>query len=114
MAFNMTHFCSKLNLWIGCVFLAGNFATVCCAQVLTGTPERAKDIGVDEHLGDTIPLDLVFEDDRGRVRTLSQLIDGTQPVLLTLNYSNCPGLCSAQLDGLEQGLDELFELTKTC
>ena len=101
---------SKLYLITCCVFLVGNIATVCSAQVLTDVPAQARDIGVDEHLGDTIPLDLVFEDDRGRVRTLGQLINGSQPILLTLNYSNCPGLCNAQLDGLAEGVDKLFEV----
>jgi protein SCO1 len=101
---------SKLNTIACCVFLVGSIATASSAQVLTDVPPQARGIGVDEHLGETIPLDLVFEDDRGRVRRLDQIVNGTQPILLTLNYSNCPGLCNAQLDGLAEGVDKLFEV----
>ncbi len=35
---------------------------------------------------------------------------GGKPILLTLNYSGCPGLCVAQLDGLVRGVEELRDV----
>jgi protein SCO1/2 len=35
------------------------------------------------------------------------VFDGQHPVLLTLNYSNCPMLCSLQLNGLVKGLKDV-------
>jgi protein SCO1/2 len=58
-------------------------------------------------LGETIPLDLKFEDCEGQTVVLRDLFDGERPVILTLNYSNCPMLCSLQLTGLFNGLKEM-------
>lgn len=70
-------------------------------------PEELKGIGVTEHLGDPIPLDLEFVDCDGKPVVLKQYFDGKRPVVLTLNYSNCPMLCSLQLDGLFGGLKRM-------
>ena len=40
---------------------------------------------------------------RPRVR-LGQFFDGKRPVILTMNYSNCPRLCSLQLNGLVKAM----------
>lgn len=60
--------------------------------------------GIDEKLGGSVPLNLVFRGENGNPVTLSSLIDGKKTTLLTLNYSDCPGLCVAQLDGLTESL----------
>ncbi|MBZ0253960.1 MAG: SCO family protein, partial [Candidatus Methylomirabilis sp.] len=41
---------------------------------------------------------------------LGDLFDGQRPVLVTLNYADCPMLCSLELSGLVAGLKEI-ELT---
>ena len=70
------------------------------AQRTEPLPEELKGIGVTEHLDQAIPLDLEFVDSDGKPVKLKELFDGKRPVVLTLNYSNCPMLCSLQLDGL--------------
>lgn len=60
--------------------------------------------GIEEKLGVSVPLNLVFRGENGNPVTLSSLIDGKKTTLLTLNYSDCPGLCVAQLDGLTESL----------
>lgn len=60
--------------------------------------------GIEEKLGVSVPLNLVFTAENGNPVTLSSLIDGSKTTLLTLNYSDCPGLCVAQLDGLTESL----------
>ncbi len=79
-------------------------------QLLTDVPEAAKEIRVDEKLGSFLPLDLVFMDERGEPTSLKSLCSGKRPLLLTLNYSSCPGLCVAQLNGLTEGVAGLSGL----
>lgn len=60
--------------------------------------------GIDERLGNSVPLNILFRNENGTRVPLSSLIDGKKTTLLTLNYSDCPGLCVAQLDGLSDSL----------
>lgn len=61
-------------------------------------------VGVDERTGIQLPLDLWFTDDQGDRRQLFDLFDGTRPVMLSLNYSDCPMLCSVQFNNLTNTL----------
>jgi len=54
-------------------------------------------VGVAQKLGDTIPTELTFKDEAGNPVQLQQFLDGSTPVMLTLNYHRCPMLCSIQL-----------------
>jgi protein SCO1/2 len=73
-------------------------------QLLTDVPDRAKEIRIDEKRGEILPGKLAFLNERGERVTLDSFGLGKKPFLLTLNYSNCPGLCTAQLNGLTEGL----------
>jgi protein SCO1/2 len=64
-----------------------------------------KEVGFDEKLGQTIPLDLKFLDEHGQTVTLKQLIN--KPVLFCLVYYNCPGLCSPLLTGVSKVIDQM-------
>jgi len=66
----------------------------------TYTPQE---VGIDEKLGATIPLDLVLKGEDGQPVTLRQLID--KPTLLTLNYFRCAGICTPQLSGVAEVLN---------
>jgi protein SCO1/2 len=70
-------------------------------------PKPLEKVGVTEHLNGKIPLDLPFVDSEGNHVTLGRYFDGRRPVLLTMNYSSCPMLCSLQLNGLFEGLGRL-------
>jgi protein SCO1 len=70
-------------------------------------PDAMQGVGVTEHLGATVPKDLAFVDSQGKHVTLGEMFDGRRPVILTLNYSNCPMLCSLQLNGLFEGLQNM-------
>jgi protein SCO1/2 len=61
-------------------------------------------VGIEEKLGDTITLETPFVDSSGKAVKLKDFFDGERPVLLTLNYSDCPMLCSLQLNGLLDAL----------
>lgn len=62
---------------------------------------------VRENLDAQVPLELEFTRSDGQSVTLGQFFDGARPVILTLNYSDCPSLCSLQLNGLVEGLSGL-------
>jgi protein SCO1 len=74
------------------------------------TPADADDIlsqvGLDQKLGDQIPLDLEFNDETGRAIRLSELF-GSRPVVLTLVYYECPMLCSLILNGTVRAMRTL-------
>lgn len=76
------------------------------AIVITDGPEEMIGVGVEEQLGAKLPLDLNFRDHRGLPLTLGKLFTGDRPVLLSLNYSNCPMLCGQQLNDLVRALND--------
>jgi protein SCO1/2 len=71
------------------------------------TPKQLQGVDVQERLGSPMPLSLPFRDQEGRAVTLGKYFDGQHPVLFTLNYSNCPMLCSLMLTGLVKGLKDV-------
>ena len=90
------------------VLLAGVFLVApALGQRKESAPKDLLEVGITEHLSDQIPLDLPFVDSKGKAVTLGNYFDGSKPVLLTLNYSNCPMLCSLQLTGLFDGLKKM-------
>ncbi|MEM6289651.1 MAG: SCO family protein [Myxococcota bacterium] len=64
-------------------------------------------IEVDERKGSSIDPKLSFVDHTGATVALEDVLDGDQPVLLTLNYFRCRVVCSVQLNGLADALAEL-------
>jgi protein SCO1/2 len=79
---------------------------LCCSAVaraedrLTGMLRR---VGFDQRLDAKLPLDAAFQDEAGRTVHLGDYF-GKRPVILTLNYFNCPMLCTIELNGLVRGL----------
>ena len=65
--------------------------------------EQSKDlsgIGIDERLGQFVPLDLTFNDEDGNPVTLKQLIH--TPTILAPVYLHCPNVCSLLLQNLAE------------
>ena len=72
----------------------------------SGTPEILREIGFDQNLGGTIPMDLSFRDETGREVRLGDYF-GERPVVLSLVYYDCPMLCTLSLNGLARALKVL-------
>jgi protein SCO1 len=70
------------------------------AQEKTTEPE----VGIAEHLGSTIPLDLTFMNEKNEKVSLRSIIN--KPTVLTLVYFDCPGLCSPLLDGVSDVIEQ--------
>ncbi len=66
-----------------------------------------QEVGITEKLSAQVPLDLPFRDQTGRPVVLGDYFRDDLPVVLTFNYSNCPMLCSLQLNGLVKALGQL-------
>jgi protein SCO1/2 len=67
---------------------------------------HADDLGVDERLGTTVPLELTFTNEQGKSVTLKKLMN-SKPTLLTLNYFECAGICTPQLTEMAKMLSKL-------
>jgi protein SCO1/2 len=74
---------------------------------------RGSDAVVAEQLGARVPLDARFRTDAGREVALGDVIRGELPLILTFNYSNCPMLCSLQLNGLTAALPKIADALRT-
>ncbi|HEY3806274.1 MAG TPA: SCO family protein [Kofleriaceae bacterium] len=68
---------------------------------------KANGVTVDEHLGAKLPLDARFRTQTGAHVTLGDLMKGDLPAILTFNYSDCPMLCSLQLNGLSSVIPKI-------
>jgi protein SCO1/2 len=55
------------------------------------TPSDTDKVGLDEHLGDYIPLNLVFRDEQGNPVRLADLV--TRPTIIAPVYYRCPNVC---------------------
>lgn len=67
-------------------------------------PPILQKVGLDQHLGQQIPLDLTFNDEAGQAVELRQYF-GSKPVILALVYFQCPMLCSQVQAGLAGALN---------
>lgn len=74
------------------------------AQVVIENPQEYEGMGVTEQLGDTVSADWRFVNDLGESVTLGDYLHQGKPVLVTLNYYNCPMLCNLILNGLNEGM----------
>jgi protein SCO1/2 len=63
-------------------------------------------VGLDQKLGEQVPLGLEFRDESGRTVYLREYF-GERPVVLTLVYYECPMLCSLILNGTVRALRTL-------
>jgi len=91
------------------VFLAAALTSAFCllpvgaqapfmTQNPSGRPEILRDVGIDQKLDQTIPLELTFHDEIGKTIRLQDFF-GRKPVILTLVYYQCPMLCTQVLNG---------------
>lgn len=70
-------------------------------------PKEVANLDVEEHVGDSLPLDLIFQDHKRQQVPVRSWFEGRRPVIVSMNYSNCPMLCNLQLSGLVESLKEL-------
>lgn len=70
-----------------------------------GPPEVGPKVGINEHLGETLPLDTSFIDEQGQKVVLRDLV--TKPTILTFIYYRCTHTCPTLLLGLSDVLSKV-------
>ena len=87
--------------------LLGLGVVMVCASSAAAQGERRFDelegVEIEQHLEAELPLMALFEDEEGAALELGDLF-GDLPVILTLNYVDCPQLCSMQLSQLAEAM----------
>ena len=110
----MTSTSHKCPLWQPAALAAVVFC-LCCSVPLQAqllSKEQIDKIGIDQHLDEQLPLNLIFKDEQGQEVKLEEYF-GAKPVILTLVYYECPMLCTQVLNGLTRSLRMLsFETSR--
>lgn len=69
-----------------------------------GLPSALTEIGIEQRLGETLPLGADFKDESGQTVILGEYFQRGRPVILALVYYECPMLCNQVLNGLTGSL----------
>jgi protein SCO1/2 len=91
--------------WIFGIVLAASFCGSAAAQQL-GLPAMIRGVGIEQNLNAQVPLELMFTDEGGHAVRLGQYFRG-KPVVLTLVYYECPGLCDLVLNGVTHSMEQI-------
>jgi protein SCO1 len=70
-------------------------------------PPQLGDVGIEQKLGEQVPLHFPFRDETGRTVVLGDYFQNSKPVILSLVYFNCPMLCSQVLAEMAHALRRL-------
>lgn len=95
------------SVLMGLILAAGLGFGNASAQVTGQTSEELELIGIEEHLGEKIDLDLQFTDESGQSVTLGDYFNQDKPVLLSLVYFTCPMLCNLTMNGMNEAFGQL-------
>jgi protein SCO1/2 len=85
-------------------------AILCAALPLAADqalPPELQGVGVEEHLGRAVDLNLTFTAGNGYPVALRELFHKDRPVLLNLVYYSCPMLCNMILNGQTAALKQM-------
>ncbi len=89
------------------ILAAGMLSLPLLAAAQPPTPSQTLDrVGVEQRIGERVPMDLRFENRHGDPVALGELIGG-KPVLLELAWYDCPNLCDLSLRRLGSRLSEV-------
>lgn len=72
-----------------------------------GLPKTLKNIGIEQRLGEQLPLDAELTDESGNTVKLKTFFQGDKPVVLAFVYYSCPMLCNEVLNGLTASLKKI-------
>ena len=100
----------RLFKFFSVLFLLAYFALVNSSEEKVYRAEEAphplKGIKIKEKLGQPLDLNLVFVNEQNQNLALKEYF-GSEPVLMSVVYYNCPSLCNFQLNGLFSALEKL-------
>lgn len=96
----------SLASWLLCGAVWSAAAAPATAQI-NEAPALTRGQKVEQLLGSEAALGTRFMNQEGESLELSEFFQEGRPVLLSLNYSDCPQLCILQLDGLARAVRNL-------
>ncbi|KAA0213953.1 MAG: SCO family protein [Leptolyngbya sp. PLA3] len=70
-------------------------------------PAFLDEVGLAEHLGARVPLELTFQDSQGRTVPLAASFAGGRPVVLALVYYRCPVVCTMVMEQMVASFNQL-------
>lgn len=70
-------------------------------------PKELDGVGIDQKLGAQLDLSLKFKDENNKDVTLGSFYSEHKPVVISLVYYSCPGLCNFHLNGLTEALKQV-------
>ena len=70
-------------------------------------PPGLEHVGIDQLLGQQVPLDLQFRDESGKTVKLADYFKSGKPVIVNLVYYQCPMLCGEVLQGMSAAVKVL-------
>lgn len=80
-------------------FICGVASALVTTAHAEETPRELQDVGIAEHLGAQLSLDTIFTNEAGDAVPLQRYFDGQRPVVLVLQYYECPMLCGMVMNG---------------
>ena len=69
-----------------------------------GLPPALKEVGIEQRLGEQLPLEAVLKDEDGKAVKLGDYFAKGRPVIVAFVYYECPMLCNQVLNGLTGSL----------
>lgn len=99
-----------LNSWADEVVVPGTMPAYTGKQApgnAKEVPEELKGVGIKEHLGEHLDLNLQVRDESGELKTLGSFFQAHKPVMLSPVYFNCPGLCNFHFNGVVEALQKI-------
>lgn len=104
----------RMKSFVGSLMVVATAATI--TTMLFGTPPAAMAedaghprVGIVQHLGKTVDMNLSFTGEDGKPVTLAQISDG-KPLIIDMAYYTCPGICDAVFGGLQEVLDKVKDI----
>lgn len=77
------------------------------SQVVKEKVNELEMVDVEEHLGEYVPFDLKFINEKGESVQLGNFFNKGKPVILTLGYYECPMLCNLIWNGLTKTIKQM-------
>ena len=74
------------------------------AGVSNGLPDTLQTVGIEQRLGESLPLDVKYRTEDGKDVALGEFLKSGRPAILALVYYECPMLCNQVLNGLTGSL----------
>lgn len=95
-----------------CSLLLGPMTAVAIDERRAPMPAEMKargteGIGITENLGGKLTLSMPVIDENGQTRQLAEYFQSGRPVIFSLIYFSCPGLCNYHMNGLVEALKGL-------